>query len=92
MAQNYGNVQDAQKLVKYFIDANKDAMKVEPIQAEPVLSAQQSGPNAFKYYELENSSVTDEDGNTYAGNVRLFFDFPEIEDLRSRQSSSGFLN
>ncbi|PAC31274.1 hypothetical protein [Flectobacillus sp. BAB-3569] len=90
MAQNYGNVQDAQKLVKYFIDANKDAMKVEPIQAEPVLSAQQSGPNAFKYYELENSSVTDEDGNTYAGNVRLFFDFPEIEDLRSRQSSSGF--
>ncbi|KQX08756.1 hypothetical protein [Flavobacterium sp. Root420] len=65
------------------------AFTIEAIQAEPVLAAYKKSPNAFKYAEFDGE-VLDVDAKVFKGKVRIISDFPELVDLRTEQTVSGF--
>lgn len=65
------------------------AFTIEAIQAEPVLASYKKAPTAFRYAEFDGE-VLDTDSKVFKGKVRIISDFPELVDLRTEQTVSGF--
>jgi hypothetical protein len=75
------------------IDAYKKltakAFTIEAIPAEPVLASYKKAATAFRYAEFDGE-VLDEDSKVFKGKVRIISDFPELVDLRTEETVSGF--
>jgi hypothetical protein len=65
------------------------AFTIEAIPAEPVLASYKKSPTAFRYAEFEGE-VLDTDSKVFKGKVRIISDFPELVDLRTQETVSGF--
>lgn len=65
------------------------AFTIEAIPAEPVLATYKKSATAFRYAEFEGE-VLDTDSKIFKGKVRIISDFPELVDLRTQETVSGF--
>jgi hypothetical protein len=65
------------------------AFTIEAIQAEPVLASYKKSATAFRYAEFDGE-VLNVDSEVFKGKVRIISDFPELVDLRTEQTVSGF--
>nr|WP_315155100.1 hypothetical protein [uncultured Flavobacterium sp.] len=65
------------------------AFTIEAIPAEPVLAAYKKSATAFRYAEFDGE-VLDTDSKIFKGKVRIISDFPELVDLRTEETVSGF--
>ena len=65
------------------------AFTIEAIPVEPVLASYKKAPTAFRYAEFEGE-VLDTDSKVFKGKVRIISDFPELVDLRTEETVSGF--
>jgi hypothetical protein len=80
-----GVIEDIEKYKKL----TEKAFTIEAIPQEPVLAAYKKSPTAFRYAEFEGE-VLDTDSKIFKGKVRIISDFPELVDLRTEQTVSGF--
>jgi hypothetical protein len=65
------------------------AFTIEAIPAEPVLPTYKKSATAFRYAEFDGE-VLDTDSKVFKGKVRIISDFPELVDLRTQETVSGF--
>lgn len=65
------------------------ALTIEAIQKEPVLASYKKAATAFRYAEFDGE-VLDTDSKIFKGKVRILSDYPELIDLRTQQTVSGF--
>lgn len=80
-----GVIEDIDKYKK----TTEKAFTIEAIQAEPVLASYKKAATAFRYAEFDGE-VLDTDSKVFKGKVRIISDFPELVDLRTEQTVSGF--
>jgi hypothetical protein len=77
------------KEIENYKKLTEKAFTIEAIPAEPVLATYKKSATAFRYAEFDGE-VLDTDSKVFKGKVRIISDFPELVDLRTQETVSGF--
>lgn len=86
---NYDNLNLLIQDIDAYRASTDRASSIDPIQATPELEEYKKGPNVFRYAEIEGEAM-DQDNAVFTGKIRIMSDYPELIDLRTQRTSSGF--
>lgn len=86
---NYDRLNELIKDIEAYRISTDRATSIDPIQATPELPEYKKGPNVFRYAEIDGEAMN-QDNEIIAGKIRIMSDYPELIDLRTKVTSSGF--
>lgn len=89
LREDYPYMTGLLKEIEDYKKLTEKAFTIEAIPAEPVLATYKKSATAFRYAEFDGE-VLDTDSKVFKGKVRIISDFPELVDLRTQETVSGF--